>query len=207
MGSGVAAIPSSCYPVQLHWGTCKGHIGMSLIRVPGITTQLIPTSSGPPQGDHRHLHTFTWGLWPWLPYTKLRPSSMWKVAPGAWRCSVRAGGLIQAPVAMVVLGWDLLVLYWWAHAAWGLCRIESYSCKMAGDDKHMFKQFCQEGQPHVLEALSPPQTTGISPSRYHGDAGHGQRRVCGGRLGFTEGMTLVSLPGCQLCLFLTSWSD
>lgn len=37
---------------------------------------------------------------------------------------------------------------------------------MAGDDKHMFKQFCQEGQPHVLEALSPPQTTGISPSRY-----------------------------------------
>ncbi|KAG6922861.1 MAF1 -like protein, negative regulator of RNA polymerase III, partial [Chelydra serpentina] len=43
-------------------------------------------------------------------------------------------------------------------------RIESYSCKMAGDDKHMFKQFCQEGQPHVLEALSPPQTTGISPT-------------------------------------------
>lgn len=45
------------------------------------------------------------------------------------------------------------------------CRIESYSCKMAGDDKHMFKQFCQEGQPHVLEALSPPQTSGLSPSR------------------------------------------
>ncbi|KAM9775427.1 MAF1 homolog, negative regulator of RNA polymerase III b isoform 1-T1 [Syngnathus typhle] len=39
-----------------------------------------------------------------------------------------------------------------------LGRIESYSCKMAGDDKHMFKQFCQEGQPHVLEALSPPQS-------------------------------------------------
>ncbi|MBN3300411.1 MAF1 polymerase, partial [Amia calva] len=37
-------------------------------------------------------------------------------------------------------------------------RLESYSCKMAGDDKHMFKQFCQEGEPHVLEALSPPQT-------------------------------------------------
>lgn len=57
--------------------------------------------------------------------------------------------------------------------AWGACskvppascRIESYSCKMAGDDKHMFKQFCQEGQPHVLEALSPPQTSGLSPSR------------------------------------------
>uniref|UniRef100_A0A8C5MPU0 Repressor of RNA polymerase III transcription MAF1 n=1 Tax=Leptobrachium leishanense TaxID=445787 RepID=A0A8C5MPU0_9ANUR len=44
-------------------------------------------------------------------------------------------------------------------------RIESYSCKMAGDDKHMFKQFCQEGQPHVLEALSPPQTGGVSPGR------------------------------------------
>lgn len=29
----------------------------------------------------------------------------------------------------------------------------------------MFKQFCQEGQPHVLEALSPPQTSGLSPSR------------------------------------------
>ncbi|XP_018430882.1 PREDICTED: repressor of RNA polymerase III transcription MAF1 homolog [Nanorana parkeri] len=43
--------------------------------------------------------------------------------------------------------------------------MESYSCKMAGDDKHMFKQFCQEGQPHVLEALSPPQSGGVSPSR------------------------------------------
>ncbi|KAA0723495.1 Repressor of RNA polymerase III transcription MAF1 -like protein [Triplophysa tibetana] len=40
-----------------------------------------------------------------------------------------------------------------------LGRIESYSCKMAGDDKHMFKQFCQEGEPHVLEALSPPQSS------------------------------------------------
>lgn len=47
-----------------------------------------------------------------------------------------------------------------------LGRIESYSCKMAGDDKHMFKQFCQEGEPHVLEALSPPQSTGAaSPSK------------------------------------------
>ncbi|XP_072110403.1 repressor of RNA polymerase III transcription MAF1 homolog [Mobula birostris] len=56
-------------------------------------------------------------------------------------------------------------------------RIESYSCKMAGDDKQMFKQFCQEGQPHVLEALSPPQTTGISPNRLSksqsGDEGEG----------------------------------
>uniref|UniRef100_A0A8C5XNS9 Repressor of RNA polymerase III transcription MAF1 homolog n=1 Tax=Microcebus murinus TaxID=30608 RepID=A0A8C5XNS9_MICMU len=44
-------------------------------------------------------------------------------------------------------------------------RTESYSCKMAGDDKHMVEQVCQEGQPHVLEALSPPQTSGLSPSR------------------------------------------
>lgn len=36
---------------------------------------------------------------------------------------------------------------------------------MAGDDKHMFKQFCQEGEPHVLEALSPPQSSSAaSPS-------------------------------------------
>lgn len=38
---------------------------------------------------------------------------------------------------------------------------------MAGDDKHMFKQFCQEGEPHVLEALSPPQSTSAtSPSQW-----------------------------------------
>ncbi|KPP72086.1 repressor of RNA polymerase III transcription MAF1-like [Scleropages formosus] len=56
-------------------------------------------------------------------------------------------------------------------------RIESYSCKMAGDDKQMFKQFCQEGLPHVMEALSPPQTAGVSPSRLSrsqsGDEGEG----------------------------------
>lgn len=37
---------------------------------------------------------------------------------------------------------------------------------MAGEDKQMFKQFCQEGLPHVLEALSPPQSSGISPNKY-----------------------------------------
>lgn len=37
---------------------------------------------------------------------------------------------------------------------------------MAGEDKQMFKQFCQEGLPHVLEALSPPQTAGISPNKW-----------------------------------------
>uniref|UniRef100_UPI00358E56F5 repressor of RNA polymerase III transcription MAF1 homolog n=1 Tax=Myxine glutinosa TaxID=7769 RepID=UPI00358E56F5 len=38
------------------------------------------------------------------------------------------------------------------------CRIESYSCKMAGDDKQMFKQFCLEGEPHLMQALSPPDS-------------------------------------------------
>uniref|UniRef100_A0A8C5J0F7 Repressor of RNA polymerase III transcription MAF1 homolog n=1 Tax=Junco hyemalis TaxID=40217 RepID=A0A8C5J0F7_JUNHY len=41
----------------------------------------------------------------------------------------------------------------------------SYSCKLAGIDKQLFKQFCQEGQPHALEALSPPQSSGLSPGR------------------------------------------
>ncbi|KAM6125961.1 LOW QUALITY PROTEIN: repressor of RNA polymerase III transcription MAF1 homolog [Pterocles gutturalis] len=41
------------------------------------------------------------------------------------------------------------------------------SCKMAGDDKHMFKQFCQEG-PHVLEACRLRRTTGIQPQQVHG---------------------------------------
>ncbi|XP_051887181.1 repressor of RNA polymerase III transcription MAF1 homolog isoform X2 [Pristis pectinata] len=48
---------------------------------------------------------------------------------------------------------------------------------MAGEDKQMFKNFCQEGQPHLLEALSPPQTTGVSPSNLSrsqiGDGGNG----------------------------------
>ncbi|NXG71234.1 MAF1 polymerase, partial [Baryphthengus martii] len=72
-----------------------------------------------------------------------------------------------------------------------LGRIESYSCKMAGDDKHMFKQFCQEGQPHLLEALSPPQTTGISPSRYRGLEGGCQPGwAAPPGVGFAEGMSL-----------------
>lgn len=41
---------------------------------------------------------------------------------------------------------------------------------MAGEDKQMFKQFCQEGLPHVLEALSPPQSSGISPNKYVHDS-------------------------------------
>ncbi|CAH0394352.1 unnamed protein product [Bemisia tabaci] len=40
-------------------------------------------------------------------------------------------------------------------------RIESYSCKMAGNDKQLYKKFnSEEGvTPHDLQALSPPQHT------------------------------------------------
>lgn len=37
-------------------------------------------------------------------------------------------------------------------------RIESYSCKMAGNDKALYKRFTSESSPNDLEALSPPQT-------------------------------------------------
>lgn len=41
-------------------------------------------------------------------------------------------------------------------------RIESYSCKMAGGDKALYKRFNAEGvNPNDLQALSPPQ--GVSP--------------------------------------------
>ncbi|CAG9853698.1 unnamed protein product [Phyllotreta striolata] len=41
-------------------------------------------------------------------------------------------------------------------------RIESYSCKMAGTDKALYKRFNAEGvNPSDLQALSPPQ--GVSP--------------------------------------------
>lgn len=37
-------------------------------------------------------------------------------------------------------------------------RIESYSCKMAGDDKRFFKTFSNDAPPTDLTALAPPQT-------------------------------------------------
>ncbi|XP_039257482.2 repressor of RNA polymerase III transcription MAF1 homolog [Styela clava] len=37
-------------------------------------------------------------------------------------------------------------------------RIESYSCKMAGDDKRLFKVFSHDAPPTDLAALAPPQT-------------------------------------------------
>lgn len=47
-------------------------------------------------------------------------------------------------------------------------RIESYSCKMAGNDKRLFKMISAEGGvgPEDLQALSPPQTVlSLSPSK------------------------------------------
>lgn len=47
-------------------------------------------------------------------------------------------------------------------------RIESYSCKMAGDDKRLFKTLYTTGaSPNELTMLSPPQTyLSASPSAY-----------------------------------------
>lgn len=55
-------------------------------------------------------------------------------------------------------------------------RIESYSCKMAGNDKALYKRFTSESSPNELEALSPPQTLmDLSPhfarSSFSGDEG------------------------------------
>ncbi|CAH1780507.1 unnamed protein product [Owenia fusiformis] len=47
-------------------------------------------------------------------------------------------------------------------------RVESYSCKMAGNDKKLFKMIQSEDglAPNDLQALSPPQSTlSLSPSR------------------------------------------
>lgn len=58
-------------------------------------------------------------------------------------------------------------------------RIESYSCKMIGTEKMLYKRFKAETTgvgPHDLQALSPPQTLmDLSPSMgqgsYSGDEG------------------------------------
>lgn len=49
-------------------------------------------------------------------------------------------------------------------------RIESYSCKMAGNDKQLYKRFISSEQsPSDLQALSPPQTLpDMSPFLGHG---------------------------------------
>lgn len=55
-------------------------------------------------------------------------------------------------------------------------RIESYSCKMTGVDKQLYKRFFTEQAPTDLQALSPPQTLmDLSPmfsrGSYSGDEG------------------------------------
>jgi Maf1 regulator len=57
-------------------------------------------------------------------------------------------------------------------------RIESYSCKMAGNDKQLYKRFLSDSEqsPSDLQALSPPQTLAdMSPffgrGSYSGDEG------------------------------------
>lgn len=61
-------------------------------------------------------------------------------------------------------------------------RVESYSCKMAGTDKRLFKTMTSESDPHQLQTLSPPQSTSyysVSPtkggiySRSEGDGSDG----------------------------------
>lgn len=56
-------------------------------------------------------------------------------------------------------------------------RIESYSCKMAGGDKAMYKRFNAEGiNPNDLQALSPPQ--GVSPSYSRSISGDEEGPLC-----------------------------
>ncbi|KAK3086708.1 hypothetical protein FSP39_022302 [Pinctada imbricata] len=61
-------------------------------------------------------------------------------------------------------------------------RIESYSCKMAGNDKKLYKLISQEGGvgPEDLQALSPPQTQlSLSPNKYSRSAGSdGEGYLC-----------------------------
>lgn len=48
-------------------------------------------------------------------------------------------------------------------------RIESYSCKMAGEDKRLFKVLSHDASPNELTALAPPQTViSLSPNTSSG---------------------------------------
>lgn len=57
-------------------------------------------------------------------------------------------------------------------------RIESYSCKMAGGDKAMYKRFNAEHgmNPNDLQALSPPQ--GLSPGYSRSISGDEDGPLC-----------------------------
>ncbi|XP_037958304.1 repressor of RNA polymerase III transcription MAF1 homolog [Teleopsis dalmanni] len=54
-------------------------------------------------------------------------------------------------------------------------RIESYSCKMVGADKALYKRFTAEINgygPHDLQALSPPQTLADFSPNFHRNGSH-----------------------------------
>jgi hypothetical protein len=53
-----------------------------------------------------------------------------------------------------------------------LCRLESYSCKMAGDDKKLFKQISSSGNVDDLELLSPISPGSLGP-QYSGSPSDG----------------------------------
>ncbi|KAK6622931.1 hypothetical protein RUM43_008783 [Polyplax serrata] len=60
-------------------------------------------------------------------------------------------------------------------------RIESYSCKMAGNDKQLYKKFKTEqgGNANDLQALSPPQTAmGVSPGCSRSISGDDESPLC-----------------------------
>lgn len=80
-----------------------------------------------------------------------------------------------------------------------ITRIESYSCKMAGNDKQMYKRFnSEEGvTPHDLQALAPPPTfLGTSPAQ-----GHSSRSVSGDEEG---AMTLCDTINRRTLFYLTT---
>ncbi|KAJ8867588.1 hypothetical protein PR048_031390 [Dryococelus australis] len=75
----------------------------------------------------------------------------------------RRGRWATARKLAVLLWKDIIVL---DVNTCSCCRIESYSCKMAGNDKQLYKRFNSEQgvTPHDLQALSPPQISpGVSP--------------------------------------------
>lgn len=51
-------------------------------------------------------------------------------------------------------------LYTWQYTSNGgnMCRVESYSCKMAGNEKRHYRNFTAGTSPSDLQALSPPQS-------------------------------------------------
>lgn len=85
-------------------------------------------------------------------------------------------------------------------------RIESYSCKMAGTDKKLYKALNEGSQPSDLQALSPPQTgVGSSPTTIsietHGLQLPGRQRTIS--TGSVEG-TLCDTISCKTLFHLIS---